>query len=414
MEVLIRQLRGQGRVDTKSESGALADKDKGGDKTELPTARKLQDARKKGDIPKGKEITPMLGTMAAVVLLMVASGYIGSRITGFAQTTVQTAATADFAEQLAGLGSEAALLFLSLSAIILFPLCAAAFFSEFLQTKGLIATEKLKPKPDNLNPVEGIKRIFGKQGLIELVKTLIKVIAIVAIVWFVAEDQINEVTGMLIPATDPLWREGAGMQAGTADAIHTYVVTLKILALVSAVFVLVAIGDAIWARKQFIKEMMMSRRDIKDEHKRDEGDPHIKGERRQLAQEWAQSGSVSQTADSNALLVNPTHLAIALAYDPDNAPIPVVLARGEGEIAAAMRDVAQSCGVPVVRHVPTARKLWARGEVGEMIPEDMFDAIAEVILWARKARSGEAPMECDLHREASQPEQLPPQLASAD
>lgn len=397
----------------------MSDKDKGGDKTELPTPKKLRDARKKGDIAKGKEITPTIGTLGALILFMTCAGYIASRVVDFTDQTALRAADNDFNLQLTELASEAALLLISLSAIILIPLAALGAFAEILQTRGLIAPKKLEPKLENLNPVEGIKRLFGKQGLIELVKTLMKVIAIIVIVWFIARGAIEEMGAMLLPATQPVWREGAGMQAGTMDAARTYTLTLQILAWVGAVFVLVAIIDFIWARQQFIKKMMMSRRDIKDEVKRDEGDPHIKGHRRQMAQEWAQSGAVSQTADASALLVNPTHLAIALQYDAEAAPIPVVLARGEGEIAAAMRDTAHRCGVPIVRHVPTARRLWARGEVGEMIPEEMFDAIAEIILWARKAREGCAPMDCDLHREtdveelAAEPRDMAARFASA-
>ena len=377
----------------------MADKDKGGDKTELPTPRKLQDARKKGDIAKAKEITPTVGLIAAALLFMIAAGYIATRIMQFADNTIEHAAGGDFQLQLTGIGGEAVLVLVSVSAIILIPLCAIAAFSEMLQTKGLLAPAKLEPKFDNINPVEGFKRLFGKQGLIELVKTLIKAGAIIAIVWFIARDSIDDMGAMLLPASEPVWREGAGLQAGAAEAAKTYSLTLRVLVWVGAVFVLVAIMDFVWSRQQFIKKMMMSRRDIRDEQKRDEGNPEVKGHRRQIAQEWAQSGAVSRTADANALLVNPTHLAIALEYDPENAPIPVVMARGEGEIAAAMREVAERSGVPIIRHIPTARRLWARGEIGEMIPEDMFDAIAEIILWARRARSGEAPMDCDLHRE---------------
>ena len=148
----------------------------------------------------------------------------------------------------------------------------------------------------------------------------------------------------------------------------------------------------------------MSMRDIKQELKQDEGDPHMKGHRRQLGQEWAQSGNVAAAGNASALLVNPTHLAIALDYDPDTAPIPVIAGRGEGDIALAMRDAAMQANVPIIRHIPTARALWARGEIGEMIPEEMFDAIAEVILWANRARDGKAPMECDLLEEARRAE----------
>ncbi len=374
----------------------MSDKDKGGDKTELPTRKKLLDARKKGDIPKAKEITSTLGTIGALVLFLLAGGYVASRVTAFALETVTRATDADFPTALDMIAGEAIWLLILLSAVILAPLAVLGLASEMLQTKGLFASKKLEPKMENLNPIEGLKRLFGKDGLVELFKTLIKVIAVAAAVWLVARSHIEQMGAMLVPATAPIWREGAAMQAGMNDAGLTFSVTLQILAWVAAVFVFVAVIDFAWSRHSFTKKMMMSRRDIKDEVKRDEGDPHIKAHRRQMAQEWAQSGSVSKTADASALLVNPTHLAIALDYDPDNAPVPVILARGEGDTAAAMREVALHTGVPIIRHVQTARSLWARGEVGEMVPEEMFDAIAEVILWARKARAGEAPMQCDL------------------
>ncbi len=378
----------------------MSDKDKGGDKTELPTPQKLREERKQGNIPKGKEITPTVVTVGAIVVILSAGGYIANRITAFAETTLGSVGSGEFATTLAALAGEGLLVLLTLSAIVLIPLAALGVMAEVIQTRALFATKKLEPKLENMNPVEGLKRMFGKDGLIELVKTLVKVSAIVAIVWLIARDHVAQMGAMLIPASQPVWQEGAGTMAGAADAGRTFRILLTVLAWVSAIFVLVALGDLMWSRQQFLKKMMMSRRDIKDEVKRDEGDPHVKSHRRQMAQEWAQSGAVSRTADASALLVNPTHLAIALQYDPETAPIPVVIARGEGDIAAAMREVALSTGVPIIRHVPTARSLWARGEVGEMIPEDMFDAIAEIILWAQRSRAGQAPMDCVLHREA--------------
>ena len=385
----------------------MSDKDKGGDKTELPTPQKLREARKQGDIPKGKEFTPTVVTIGAIVLLLSSGGYMATRIASFAETVLGAVGSGDFAAVLTALAGEALLVLLTLSAIVLIPLAALGVMSEVIQTRGLFATKKLAPKLENMNPVEGLKRMFGKDGLIELTKTLIKVAAIIVIVWLIARDHVAGMGAMLTPAGQPLWQERAGMITGAAVAEQTFAITLQVLGWVSAVFVLVALGDLVWSRQQFLKKMMMSRRDIRDEVKRDEGDPHIKSHRRQMAQEWAQSGAVSRTADASALLVNPTHLAIALQYDPETVPIPVVIARGEGDIAAAMRDVALRTGVPIIRHVPTARSLWARGEVGEMIPEDMFDAIAEIILWARRSRAGQAPMDCDLHREAPEPVTTP-------
>ena len=379
----------------------MADKDKGGDKTELPTAKKLKDARKKGDIAKAREITSTVATFAWVGLLFVLGGNLAGRIASFADDVVGNAAQVDFEQAAVAFGYEGILLLVALVAMLVLPLTALGVLSEFLQTRGLFASEKLSPKLSNLNPAEGFKRIFGKQGLVELVKTLAKVAAILVVVWLVARRHFDGMGDMLLPATAPVWHEGAGSQAAMADATRLQGVTLQVVGWVALVFVLIAAVDFVWSKHSFIKKMMMSRRDIKQEVKQDEGDPHIKGHRRQLAQEWAQSGAIASTGDAAALLVNPTHIAIALDYDPERAPIPVVLARGEENVALAMRAEAERAGVPIVRHIPTARSLWARGEVGEMVPEDMFDAIAEVILWARRARDGKAPMDCDLEAEAA-------------
>ena len=382
----------------------MADDKDSGDKTELPTPKKLRDARKNGDIAKSQEITTTVGTFGALILFVTAGAYVARTISEFANRVATTAADGDFSFALSNIGGEAIRVLITVSAVVLIPLVAIGLLSEVFQTRGLLATKRLEPKLDNLNPVEGLKRLFGVQGLVELCKTLAKVIAIIAIVWLIARDHIDRMGAMLVPATAPVWHDGAGAQVGLRDANLTFSLTVQVFAWVGAVFVGVAILDAVYSHHKFIKKMRMSRRDIKQEMKQDEGDPHMKGHRRELAQEWAQTGAVGATAGASALLVNPTHLAIALAYDPEETPVPVILARGEGPIAAVMRDAALANGVPIIRHIPTARSLWAQGQIGEIVPEELFDAIAEVILWARRARDGKAPMDCDLHRQAWQAE----------
>lgn len=377
----------------------MSDKDQGGDKTELPTPKKLKDARKKGDIAKGRELTATVVTFVWLILIFILAGQVAERIADFANRVLSSATKGDFQQTAIGLGWDAVMLLIALVAMLLVPVAAIGALTEMIQTRGLFAPKKLEPKFETLNPVEGIKRLFGKQGLVELLKTLAKALAIVAVVWLVARRYIPDLPDMLSPASIPIWHDGAGAEAAVNEAARIRAITLEVIGWIALVFVLVAAIDMLWAKHSFIKKMMMSMRDIKQEVKQDEGDPHIKGHRPQLAQEWAQSGAIASTGQASALLVNPTHIAIALDYDPKETPIPVILARGEETIALAMRDEAERMGVPVIRHIPTARALWARGEIGEMVPEDMFDAIAEVILWARRARDGKAPMDCDLELE---------------
>ena len=377
----------------------MADKDKGGDKTELPTPKKLKDAREKGDIAKSREITAAVGTFGWLAVVLVLGSEIAGRIATYSDRVVIAAASADFAGVASGFALEGVLLLITVVCMAILPITLLNTISELLQTRGLFATKKLTPKFENLNPAEGFKRLFGKQGLVELVKTLAKAAAVVAIVWLVSRSHLDGMGEMLLPASLPLWEDGAGAAAAMSDADLTLEITLKVLGAVAVVFAGVAVLDAAWTRHSFTRRMMMSRRDIKQEVKQDEGDPHIRSHRRQLAQEWAQGGAIAATGSATALLVNPTHIAIALDYSPEKAPVPVVAARGEGSVAQAMRHEAERAGVPIVRHIPTARALWARGEVGEIVPEELFDAIAEVILWAKRARDGHAPMLCDLQRQ---------------
>jgi type III secretion protein U len=153
-----------------------------------------------------------------------------------------------------------------------------------------------------------------------------------------------------------------------------------------AAFVLVALLDMVWQRHSFIKKMRMSRRDIRQEMKESEGDPYVKQQRQQAHMEWTQRNAQQAARQANVLVVNPTHVAIAIDYDRDDCPVPTVSAKGEDHVARAMREAAEEAGVPIVRNIELAHDLLARGAVGAIVPADLFDIVAEVILWAREVR----------------------------
>ncbi len=369
-----------------------------GDKTEKPTPKKLRDARKKGDVAKSKDVGAAFTTLTFCLLFAVAIGYGASLVADFARQSVELATRGEFLDQADRLGSRALWLMLGLSAMILVPLAAIGLAIEFLQTGPILTGEKIKPSLDKLNPVEGLKRMFGKDGLVELAKTLLKVIALSVVTAIVFMTTLETLGGLTRQA---LFSETAngGVIAGERTAVYFYSVTLQLLICCAFLFLAIAMIDRIHQQHSFMKKMQMSRRDIKQEHKNEEGDPMVRSERRQMHQQWAENNAARATARSSALLVNPTHIAIALDHDPEKAPIPVVAAKGTGPLAQLMREVARAEGVPIIRNVMAARSLSARCEVGEMVPEDMFEAIAEIILWARKAKANEAPMEQDLGRE---------------
>ena len=370
----------------------MAEKNDGGDKTEKPTPKRLRDARRKGDVAKSKDFGTAIGMVAWLVLALGATGYVGGRLATLTRDTVTQAARGEFLPSLGALGAEAAWLTLLAAGFTLVPAAVVGLAGEFLQVGVLVTTEKLKPTLDKLNPMEGFKKMFSLDSLFELGKTLIKaalILTVGAMVMLGAQDRYAEILNAAS------WRPLGGMgPVVAAEALDmTRSLTIQLIMGTMAVFLVVGLADRVWTHHRYIKKMMMSRRDIKQEHKDNEGDPHLKGQRRQMHEEWANQNAVGAAGAANVLLTNPTHLAIALDYDPDACPVPVITAKGEGPLAAAMRGRAEEEGVPIVRNVPLARTIFATAGVNELVPPDHFDAIAEIILWARRARAGQAPLE---------------------
>ncbi len=390
----------------------MAQKNDGGDKTELPTPKRLQDARKKGDVAKSKDVSAAGVTLLWLIMFAMAGGYGATLIAELASQALRATTTMPFDQAMSQIGGSALRVLLILAALTLIPVAVVGTLVEGLQIGPIATTEKLKPSFDKMNPIEGLKRMFGKDGLVEMVKTLAKAAIVIFITFLMIKTVLPELGGMLVMAD---WTPGSGAGPIVAQQALglTYSLTLKILGWTVLAFIGVAILDRVWTKHSFIKKMMMSMRDIKQEHKNDEGDPHIKQHRRQMHQEWANSSAVGSAGNAAALLVNPTHLAIAIDYDKENCPVPVIAAKGEGHLAAAMRAAAEDNNVPIVRHVATARKLWARGEIGEIVPEDMFDAVAEVILWAKRAREGQAPMTVELGENAAKPASTPQEATAS-
>jgi flagellar biosynthesis protein FlhB len=276
-----------------------------------------------------------------------------------------------FSEAARELGSLAFYSLLKIVALIAIPVAIIGALVEFIQAGPVMTIEKIKPKAENLNPAQGFKRVFSMNNLMELIKSIVKTLIIVAIAWLSIQ--------FIIPHLPNLIHSTPGH---VGDAFLS--VTKKIFMWVIATFVLVSALDAAWQRFSFLKKMRMSMRDIKQEMKESEGDPHIKGQRQQVQHEWTQGSAARSTADAHVLVVNPTHIAVAIAYDKASCPIPTVVALGHDDDALRLRAVAQDAGVPVLRNVPLARQLDADVKIGQPVPGELFDILAIVILWAQE------------------------------
>jgi type III secretion protein U len=344
-----------------------------GDKTEQPTPKKLLDARKKGQIAKSRDVTSTVTLFVALTLVLLALGYAGTQLAALLETSIALVQE-PFENAAPRLARAALAAWLALSAAVLVPMAAVGVLTEYLQAGPVFALERVKPNLEHLNPVQGVKRMFSLDTLIELVKAVLKSAALLAIGWLAIRSLLPEL------ALLPLTREPEALAHALGISARNVLIWSVTL------FVLLALLDAAYQRWSFMKKMRMSRRDIRQEMKDAEGDPYVKQQRRQVHHEWSQRNAANAARDANVLVVNPTHVAIAIDYDRETCPVPTIAAKGEDATARAMREAAEAAGVPVVRNVPLARDLLARGEEGELIPADLFDVIAEVVLWAREVR----------------------------
>jgi type III secretion protein U len=350
----------------------MADQNDGADKTEQPTPRKLQDARKKGNIAKSKDVTSTTELLVWLALASLGLSWATLALMGLI-TAGLDAIGQPFGPSAAVLGRQAWQTLLAITALALLPVAAVGVITEFLQAGPVFATDKLKPRMAHLNPVDGIKRMFSLDNLAELLKSMAKTALLGLVGWLVATS---------------LWPQLPWLASAAAPTVRTalWEVSRQTLGWTAALFVLVSVLDAAWQRHRFLKKMRMSRRDLKQEAKDAEGDPLMRQQRQQIHQEWSQQLAAQAAQQAHVLVVNPTHVAIAIDYDRETCPVPTVRAKGEDHVARAMREAAEAAGVPILRNVGLARTLLAEGREGELVPPELFDIVAEVILWSREVR----------------------------
>jgi type III secretion protein U len=349
--------------------------DDSADKTEKPTPKRLREARKRGDVPKSKDLSSTVGTL--VWLLMMAAllplfrqelselidrVFLAMTQRGHLQDVVVPVAT-DAVRVLLVVGVGPALLSGVIGTLV-----------EFLQVRGVFTFEKVKPDLKHLNPVEGVKKMFSPENLIEVVKSIVKAVVIISL--FIVLTRMYARDMFLLSATDPRQVGGLWWRISMVFVIWALVF-----------FLFVSLADAMLQQFNYIKKLRMSRRDIKQEFREDEGDPYIKQKRKQLHQEWAQQNMRAGARRANVVVTNPTHLAVALYYEKGETVVPIVTAKGEDEMARVIRETAQEEGIPMMRNVDLARALYAEVEMDDYVPRELFEAIAQVLIWARDVRA---------------------------
>lgn len=349
----------------------MADKDSG-DKTEKPTPHALKEARKRGEIAKSRDVGLTLGFVFALLMLWLSFGFVTERIAMIMHLALE-APGQPFLHALKLIGHEALMTFLLITAALIVPIAAFGLLVEFLQTGPVMTVEKMLPKMEYLNPIQGLKRMFSMDNLMELLKSIIQTALLVVIAGWVLLHALDDIADL------PFATPGHIVEAAA------YLI-VRVFGWTCLAFILMMFVDAAWQRHSFTKKMKMSQRDIKQENKNLEGDPQIRSTRRQLAQEWSREGATRAAREASVLVVNPTHVAIALQYLPEQQKVPSITARAENELALMMRQAAEQAGTPILRNEQLARTLLNSDAEADAVPRALFDIVAEVILWAQSVR----------------------------
>ena len=350
----------------------------GGEKTEKPTPQRLKKARKEGQIPRTQELGTWLGAAAASVLLPM---LVGKAFDTARQLFVQVGAIANDPDPalLSPLLGQALMAFMTTVLPMALAMMLIGTLASAAQGGVTFATKGMKPTLKKFNPLPGIKRMFGTQGLWEAVKALIKTIAL---------------TVVIITTSDKAQALAAGAGALPLSEVARVFTdsAVAMFRVVGFTGLAIAIADYVVVRHKMMKQLKMSQYEIKQEYKQSEGDPHMKAQRRATQMAMSRNRMMSEMADADVLLVNPTHVAVALKYDPMKGA-PRVVAKGAGEVAARLRARAEECRVPMVQDIPLARALHSSCELGQEVPAQLFTAVARVLafvmhLSARGVRGG--------------------------
>lgn len=353
----------------------------GGEKTEEPTAKKLEDARKEGNVAKSKDLVTAITLLAFFYLLKITIGYIGSNMMEMytnVYSKIQMVANPYHDDMnyntVLGLFKDMAIYALKIIGPVLAVSFVITVIGYLLQVKWKPTSKPLKPKLDKFSPVKGVKKMFSTQSLVNFVKSLALVIIISYVVYSTMIDK--------------LWYWFRWYDVSLYTALGTIGdITISLGIKVSAIYLVVGIGDFIWSKHKFHEDMKMTKQEVKDEYKNSEGDPHVKSQQRKVMQKASMRRMMQSVPEADVVITNPTHFAVALKYDLDMAKAPVVVAKGADYVAQKIKEKAREHDVEIVENKPLARALYANVEIGSEIPEELYQAVAEVLAFVYKIKN---------------------------
>lgn len=343
-----------------------------GEKTEEPTAKKRQDARKKGQVAKSQELNTAFVLLIGFLILRILWEYIYGNI---AEYTIylygnlsQSMSTEGISELFIGI-----MILLAKTVLpVMFAILIVGMGINCFQVGLMVSTEKLEPKLSNLNPINGFGRIFSKRSLVELCKSIFKIIVIGYFLYRYLKDQIP-----LLPQF--IFFDLPQSLATAADIIFTMAFQ------VVGVIMVMAMADYAYQSWQTTQDLKMSKQEVKDEYKQMEGDPQIKGKIKQKQRQMAMQRMMSEVPKADVIVTNPTHLAVALKYKKGMIA-PIVVAKGQDRVAERIKQIARENRIIIVENKPVARALYEAVDVGGAVPAELYQAVAEIIAYVYRIK----------------------------
>jgi len=345
------------------------------DRSEEATPHRLEEARRKGSVARSLDVTA-LAILAALVLVLQANGWDALRTTVQLQHRIlaRIGHAGWSPEAAAAWMGELLMAMLLVLAPLLLAVAVVAVLINLVQIGPVFSFEPVKPDIERINPAAGFKRVFSMRTLFEAGKSVVKLVVLSAVVYFAVRDVLPGLIGL------------PGAEAKGYLRVLVGLCTALLVKLVFAQLVIAA-ADFAFVRHDFAKQMRMSKRDIKDEHKNREGDPRIRSRIRELRQEMLKrSQAASRVAEADVLITNPTRLAVALSYRHGSSGAPQVLAKGTGDLARKMREVAARHQIPIVQNRPLARTLFREVPFDGYVPEKLYPQIAKIMVWVYAMR----------------------------
>lgn len=341
-----------------------------GERTEAPTGKRLSEARGKGQVPKSQDLSGVVTLFGAVVLIVVFAGSLGDT---FAAVMTRMLGTSHgevwmTPDQILPVVKYA----LGTAAFAMIPVLAVAFVFAFIgqviQVGFMFSTEPIRPTLNKLNPISGVKRVFGKKGLIKTVMSTIKLTAVLIVAYLVVMTQVEQLA--LLPVMTV-----TGALTSVVKAVVILAATLLVLLL------FVAVADFIYQRWQHNQDLKMTKQEVKDERRSMEGDPMLKGKRLEMARQFIMQRMGQAVPEADVIITNPTHFSVAIKYDTETMKAPKVTAKGVDELAFRIRQMARTNDVPIVERPPLARALYWGIDVGQEISPEHYEAVAEILAY---------------------------------